>query len=91
MKNTDCVIYIATKRGYTQIYLKDNDGWTQTGPKGIIRRMTAEQLLSHLLPPLAAGNKSNLVVRVERRNETKMKKRRNSVKKSKSQNYVTAH
>lgn len=71
MKNTDCVIYITTKRGYTQIYRKDNNGWTQTSPNGIVRRMTAEQLLSHLLPPLIAGNKSHLIVRVERRNRTK--------------------
>jgi len=68
MKNTDCVIYITTKRGYTQIYRKDNNGWTQTSPNGVVRRMTAEQLLSHLLPPLTAGNKSHLIVRVEQRN-----------------------
>ena len=70
MKNTDCVIYITTKRGYTQIYHKDNNGWTQTSSKGIVRKMTAEQLLSHLLPPLIADNKSHLIVRVER-NRTK--------------------
>jgi hypothetical protein len=71
MKNTDCVIYITTKRGYTQTYLKDNNGWTQTSPNGIVRRMTAEQLLSHLLPPLITGNNGHLIVRVERRNKTK--------------------
>jgi hypothetical protein len=66
MKNTECVIYITTKRGWTQTYLKDRDGWTQTGPNGIVRPMSAEQLLSHLLPPLAAGS-DRLSVRVERR------------------------
>jgi hypothetical protein len=66
MKNNECVIYITTKRGWTQTYLKEKDGWTQTGPKGIVRRMSAEQLLSHLLPPLAAGS-DRLSVRVERR------------------------
>ena len=71
MKNTDCVIYITTKRGYAQIYRKDNIGWTQTGPNGIVRRMTAEQLLSHLLPPLTAGNRGCLIVRVERKNRAK--------------------
>ena len=71
MKNADCVIYLTTKRGYTQVYLKDGDGWTQTSPDGTVRRMTAEQLLSHLLPPLATGNKSRLTVRVERRNRTR--------------------
>ena len=67
MKNNECVIYIATKHGATQIYRRDKKGWTQKSSKGIIRRMTAEQLLSHLLPPLAAKNKSRVIIRVERR------------------------
>jgi len=71
MKNTECVIYITTKHGYTQIYRKDNGGWTQTSPNGIVRRMTAEQLLSHILPPLTADNKNHLIIRVERRNRKK--------------------
>ena len=71
MRNADCVIYITTKRGYKQAYIRDDDGWTQTGPNGTVRRMTAEQLLSHLLPPLAAGDKSHVVVRVERRNRAR--------------------
>jgi hypothetical protein len=36
VKNTDCVIYITTKRGLTWSYLKENNGWTQTGPTGIV-------------------------------------------------------
>jgi len=67
MKNTDCVIYITTKRGQTWSYLKENNGWTQTGPTGIAHRLSAEQLLSHLLPPLTADNPGHLSVRVERR------------------------
>ena len=67
MKNNDCVIYITTKRGYAQVYRKDNAGWIQTGPNGIVRRMTAEQLLSHLLPPLTVENRGRLVVKVEKR------------------------
>jgi hypothetical protein len=69
MKNTECVIYITTKRGRTWSYLKENNGWTQTGPTGIVHRLSAEQLLSHLLPPLAADNPGHLSVRVERRVE----------------------
>ncbi len=53
MKNTDYVIRITTSRGRAWRYLKDGDAWTQTAPTGVVRRMTAEQLLSHLLPPLA--------------------------------------
>jgi len=56
MKNTQCTVFLITKHGYTQKYRKQDDEWTQTGPKGIVRRMTAEQLLSHLLPALAFGH-----------------------------------
>ena len=62
MKNTECTIYITTKRGFEQRYRRTKNGWTQTGPNGVVRPMTAEQLLSHLLPPLAYGHAN---VRVE--------------------------
>jgi hypothetical protein len=67
MKNTEFVIYITTKRGRTWTYLKENNGWTSTGPTGGVHRLSAEQLLSHLLPPLVADNRGQLSVRVERR------------------------
>ncbi|HEX7398387.1 MAG TPA: hypothetical protein VF302_01370, partial [Candidatus Limnocylindrales bacterium] len=60
MRNAECTIYITTKRGWTQRYRRDKNGWTQTGPNGVVRPMTAEQLLSHILPPLAAGNPDRL-------------------------------
>ena len=62
MKNTECTIYITTKHSKTQSYRKGENGWTQTSSKGIVRHLTAEQLLSHILPPLAIGH---LSVRVE--------------------------
>jgi len=67
VKNTECTIYITTKRGWTQTYRKGKNGWTQTGPNGIVRPLTAEQLLSHILPSLAAGNSGHVSVRVEPR------------------------
>jgi len=66
MRNTDYVIRITTKRGRAWSYVKDENGWTQTTPTGVIRRMTAEQLVSHLLPPLAA-DQPHLNVSVARR------------------------
>lgn len=57
---------MVTKRGSTQIYRRDSKGWTQKSSKGIIRRMTAEQFLSHLLPALTADYKGRLVVKVKR-------------------------
>jgi len=68
VRNTDYVIYITTKRGRAWRYLKEDDGWTQTGPTGRVHRLSAEQLLSHLLPPLAA-DQPGLRVRVGRREE----------------------
>ena len=67
MKNSECVIYITTKHGRTRTYLKENNGWTQTSSTGVVRRLSAEQLLSHLLPPLAADDPGHLSVRVEPR------------------------
>jgi hypothetical protein len=64
--NADYVILVTTKHGRTWRYAKEDDGWTQTAPTGLVRRLSAEQLLSHLLPPLS-GEQSSLSVRVERR------------------------
>jgi hypothetical protein len=65
VKNTECTIYITTKHGRTQTYRKRKKGWTQTSPNGIVRPLSAEQLLSHILPPLAVGNRGHLSVSVE--------------------------
>ena len=62
MKNTECTIHMTTRGGFEQRYRRAKNGWTQTGPNGVVRPMTAEQLLSHLLPALAFGHVS---VRVE--------------------------
>jgi hypothetical protein len=67
MKNTDYLIHITTKHGRKWRYLKEGSDWTQTAPTGIVRRLSAEQLLSHLLPPLAA-DQPWLSVRVVRKN-----------------------
>jgi len=65
VKNTACTIYITTKRGWTQSYRKGKNGWEQTSPNGTVRPLSAEQLLSHILPPLAAGKQGHVSVRVE--------------------------
>ena len=64
MKNTECTIYMTTKMGSTQIYRRDKMGWTQKSSRGITRRMTAEQLLSHLLPALTKEYKGKVKVKV---------------------------
>ena len=67
VKNTECSVFITTRRGRTWAYRRDKEGWTQTGPSGKMHRMTAEQLLSHLLPVLAGDQPAAKIV-VERRN-----------------------
>ena len=62
MKNDECTIYIITKNGSTQSFWKDKEEWKQTSSKGIVRQCTAEQVLSHILPPLAFGHVTLKVV-----------------------------
>lgn len=75
MKNSECVIYMITKDGSTQVYRRDSKGWSQKSSKGIVRRMTAEQFLSHLLPALTSAYKDRLTVKVERIKKKAEKKR----------------
>jgi len=56
MKNDECTIYIITKNGSEQSFRKEKDGWKQISSKGIVHSCTAEQVLSHILPPLAFGH-----------------------------------
>jgi hypothetical protein len=63
LKNDEYTIYIITKHGSKQIFRKEKNGWAQTSSRGIVRQCTAEQVLSHILPPLAGI--SPATVRVE--------------------------
>jgi len=65
MRNDECIIKFLKKDGRVlQTFQRDKDGWFQTSSKGIVRRCTAEQTLSHLLPALAGVSRA--IVRVER-------------------------
>jgi hypothetical protein len=65
MRNDECIIKFLNKDGRVlQSFQRDKDGWFQTSSKGIVRRCTAEQTLSHILPPLAGV--SSAIVKVER-------------------------
>ena len=66
MRNDECVIYVMNSKGdIMQTYQREKRGWTQTGRNGVVRPMTAEQLLSHILPPLAGVSSAR--VRVDRK------------------------
>ena len=56
-------IFIGTKN-FTERYYRDKTGWQKISARGRKFRMTAEQVLNHLLPALA-GIKPNLTINVE--------------------------
>ena len=63
LTNDSYTIYIGTKN-FTEKYLKDSKGWLKISAKSNEFRMTAEQVLNHLLPAIA-GVKPNLILKVE--------------------------
>jgi len=66
MKNDECTIYlIITKSGWKQKYRKVKGRWTQT-TNGIVRNLTAEQVLNHILPALTTEKKSLVTIKVKK-------------------------
>jgi hypothetical protein len=63
--NDSYVIRIGT-RNFTERYYRDQNGWLKVSARGRKFRMTAEQVLNHVLPALA-GVKANLTITVEHR------------------------
>jgi hypothetical protein len=78
VRNSEYVIRIIAKNGRTWTYLKEGDVWKQTGPTGRVHRLTAEQLLSHILPPLV-GDQPGISVMITRR-RGRVKKGRSPVR-----------
>lgn len=65
LSNDSYVIVMGT-RHFTERYYRDEMGWLKVSARGRKFRMTAEQVLNHLLPALA-GIKPNLTVAVQHR------------------------
>lgn len=63
LTNDRYLILIGTKN-FTERYYRDDTGWLKVSARGRKFRMTAEQVLNHLLPALA-GIKANLSIKVE--------------------------
>jgi len=63
LKNDSFVILIGTKN-FTERYYRDRNGWVKVSARGREFRMTAEQVLNHVLPAIA-GIKPNLTIKVE--------------------------
>lgn len=63
LKNDSYTIFLGTKN-FTEKYYKDEKGWLKISAKGKEFRMTAEQVLNHLLPAIS-GVKPNIILKVE--------------------------
>lgn len=67
LKNESYVILLGTKN-FTEKYYKDEKGWVKISARGKEFRMTAEQVLNHLLPAVA-GVKPNIILKVEHKDK----------------------
>lgn len=63
LTNDSYTILIGTKN-FTERYYRDKKGWLKISARGKTFRMTAEQVLNHLLPALSKI-KPNLTIKVE--------------------------
>ena len=63
LTNDSYVILIGTKN-FTERYYRDKTGWLKVSARGRKFRMTAEQVLNHVLPAVASI-KPNLTIKVE--------------------------
>ena len=66
LTNDSYVVLIST-RNFTERYYRDKNGWLKVSARGRTFRMTAEQVLNHILPAVA-GIKPNLIIKVEHHN-----------------------
>ena len=71
LTNDSYLISMGTKN-FTERYYRDKDGWLKVSARGRKFRMTAEQVLNHLLPAVA-GVKPNLVFNVKHRDKMGVK------------------
>ena len=67
LTNDSYVISLGTPK-FTERYQRDETGWFKLSARGRIFRMTAEQVLNHVLPALA-GLKPNVTIDVEYRGD----------------------
>jgi hypothetical protein len=74
LTNDSYIILIGT-RNFTERYYRDKTGWLKVSARGRKFRMTAEQVLNHVLPAVA-GVKANLTIRVEHRDALLSNERR---------------
>src|ERR1041384_1068055 len=74
LTNDSYLILLGTKN-FTERYYRDKKGWLKISSRGREFRMTAEQVLNHLLPAVA-GVKPNIRLSVKHRDMKGGRKRR---------------
>lgn len=84
LTNQNYLILMGTKN-FTEGYYRDKKGWLKVSARGRKFRMTAEQVLNHLLPALA-GVKPGLRVKVQHHDDVSEVHRR---KRSKQEGRTT--
>jgi hypothetical protein len=62
----DSYLILMSTENFTERYYRDRTGWLKVSARGRKFRMTAEQVLNHLLPAVA-GIKPNLTIEVKHR------------------------
>jgi len=65
LTNDSYIILIGTMN-FMERYYRDKQGWLKISARGRKFRMTAEQVLNHILPAMA-GVKRNVIIKVEHR------------------------
>ncbi len=71
LTNDSYLILLGTKN-FTERYYLDERGWVKVSARGRTFRMTAEQVLNHVLPAVA-GIKPNVFIRVEHHEGRRMR------------------
>ena len=70
----DCYRIVIRFGDSSEEYCRDEGGWVKTSTRGRQFRMTAEQVLNHLLPALAGIKQQKMTVVVEYRGKPLKKK-----------------
>ncbi len=79
LTNESYVIWIgSTTSTAKERYYRDKAGWVKVSMRGRMFRMTAEQVLNHVLPAVA-GVKPNATIRVEHRERAPSRTRRSGM------------
>ncbi len=67
LTNQSYIILISGK-GFVERYYRDQSGWLKISSRGRTFRMSAEQVLNHVLPAIA-GVKPGVTIKVEHREQ----------------------